>query len=302
MFFNSKKKQEERLREEKKKQAEDRKRQKLIIHEIAEYLIRSQINSEDLKNACDTIQTYNHEVNSLKRKIKTIANQKNEGSISAGTDSLLLLAADIVSDKIKDAKKKSQINELETQLIDFENNNKQKLQKAQNFLKSFPKETFEYCNTRWEDILKEIEAIKTSLNEEKLEKQKKLEAQLLEARQQELNAKMKNNEIQKQEDEKNQKINNVISAIRNLQDNIPIIQNHVSEQQKMNFIMLQTVEEFLDKIEDLKDYIPSEYINNIERCQIKLNSVFDRCENKDDIQTDVQIIKDSFEKILNNGF
>ena len=76
MFFNSKKKQEERLREEKKKQAEDRKRQKLIIHEIAEYLIRSQINSEDLKNACDTIQTYNHEVNSLKRKIKTIANQK----------------------------------------------------------------------------------------------------------------------------------------------------------------------------------------------------------------------------------
>ena len=302
MFFNSKKKQEERLREEKKKQAEDRKRQKLIIHEIAEYLIRSQINSEDLKNACDTIQTYNHEVNSLKRKIKTIANQKNEGSISAGTDSLLLLAADIVSDKIKDAKKKSQINELETQLIDFENNNKQKLQKAQNFLKSFPKETFEYCNTRWEDILKEIEAIKTSLNEEKLEKQKKLEAQLLEARQQELNAKMKNNEIQKQEDEKNQKINNVISAIRNLQDNIPIIQNHVSEQQKMNFIMLQTVEDFLDKIEDLKDYIPSEYINNIERCQIKLNSVFDRCENKDDIQTDVQIIKDSFEKILNNGF
>ena len=204
--------------------------------------------------------------------------------------------------KNKDAKKKSQINELETQLIDFENNNKQKLQKAQNFLKSFPKETFEYCNTRWEDILKEIEAIKTSLNEEKLEKQKKLEAQLLEARQQELNAKMKNNEIQKQEDEKNQKINNVISAIRNLQDNIPIIQNHVSEQQKMNFIMLQTVEEFLDKIEDLKDYIPSEYINNIERCQIKLNSVFDRCENKDDIQTDVQIIKDSFEKILNNGF
>lgn len=299
MFFNSKKKQEERLREEKRKQAAAKKKQKSIIHDIAEHLIKSQINTEELKNACETIQAYNHEVNSLKRKIKTIENQENRSSISAGTNSLLLLAADLVSDKIKDSKKKSQINELEIQLIEFEKNNKQKYQKAQNFLASFPEGTFNYCNDRWEDILKEIEAIKTNIDEEKKENERKIQAQLLEARQQELNTKMKNNEIQMQENENNQKINNVISAIKNLQDNVSRIQEYVTEQKTINFILLQTVEDFLEKIEDLHCFIPAEYINKIERCQKKLDDIFEKCENKNDIQVNVQIIKEIFEKILN---
>ena len=55
----------------------------------------------------------------------------------------------------------------------------------------------------------------------------------------------------------------------------------------------------LDASEDLHAYIPENDINYIERCQKKLLPLFDRCENKDEIQSDIEIIIESFSKILN---
>lgn len=44
--------------------------------------------------------------------------------------------------------------------------------------------------------------------------------------------------------------------------------------------------------------IPRDDMNNIERCQRKLFALFNRCENKDDIQIDIELISESLNKIL----
>ena len=55
---------------------------------------------------------------------------------------------------------------------------------------------------------------------------------------------------------------------------------------------------FLDGLEDKMNFIPRGDMNNIERCQRKLLALFNRSENKEDIQIDIELISESLNKIL----
>jgi len=83
-----------------------------------------------------------------------------------------------------------------------------------------------------------------------------------------------------------------------LDDYLPILQEHVRKKQVLDFQMLKFVEDKLDAIEDDKAFINSNDINNIERIQKKLTSVFDKFKNDESVQTDIGLIVDSFSKIL----
>lgn len=68
----------------------------------------------------------------------------------------------------------------------------------------------------------------------------------------------------------------------------------------IDFKYLAQVEKYLDIIEDLKDYIDNSDINNIERCKVKMLSLFDLCQNNEYLRADITLINSAFTNILEN--
>ncbi len=92
--------------------------------------------------------------------------------------------------------------------------------------------------------------------------------------------------------------NSTEAELEALENIIPAIQTMVAETKKIDFQTLKEIEDLLDGLEDKMNLIPRGDMNNIQRCQRKLSALFERCENKDDIQIDVELITESFNKIL----
>ena len=88
------------------------------------------------------------------------------------------------------------------------------------------------------------------------------------------------------------------NELKALENYIPKVQTIVSESKSIDFQTLKEIEDLLDGLEDKMNFIPRGDMNNIERCQRKLLALFNRCENKDDIQIDIELISESLNKIL----
>ena len=131
----------------------------------------------------------------------------------------------------------------------------------------------------------------------------RLENQRLQEEQKRIRQEMEDR-IRKERDEKNRlleertKKDKVSKAIRELDDYLPIMQEHVRAKRTLDFQMLKFVEDKLDVIEVDKAFINPNDINNIERMQKKLTSIFDKFKNDETVQTDVNLIVESFSKIL----
>ena len=94
--------------------------------------------------------------------------------------------------------------------------------------------------------------------------------------------------IQKESEARNRRIeeqvkrDKVSKSIRELDDYLPILQEHVRGKQTL----------------DNKAFINPSDLNNIERIQKKLSGVFDKFKNDEAVQTDIDLIVESFSKIL----
>lgn len=87
-------------------------------------------------------------------------------------------------------------------------------------------------------------------------------------------------------------------ALTRLENFIPTVQTMVSESHKIDFNTLKQIQDYLDVLEDNADYIDEDNFNNIERCKRKLEALFKRCENFEEIQVDADLILESFDHIL----
>lgn len=87
-------------------------------------------------------------------------------------------------------------------------------------------------------------------------------------------------------------------ALTRLENFIPTVQTMVSESHKIDFNTLKQIQDYLDVLEDNADCIDEDNFNNIERCKRKLEALFKRCENFEEIQVDADLILESFDHIL----
>lgn len=203
------------------------------------------------------------------------------------------------ADRLRNAEE--DVSKKRKEISKYKIKNKTNLENVQKLLKSIGDEDGSFYKDFQEDIKN---AVNTILDEKQKEEQEKKEKENLYI--EETNRKAKENlrneaKIRDKNLAEQQKKESVCYAINELKSFIPVLQNHISENKKIDFRNLSILEKHLDTIEDLKNYIPEDYINDIERCQIKLNAAFNSCENKDDLQikTSIQLILEIFEKILN---
>ena len=187
------------------------------------------------------------------------------------------------------------IEERRTCMDKYEIENKNTYQNCMKIL-DYVGRTF-YVENKAEIAMKVKRLIQDASEKERLENQR------LQEEQKRIRHEMEDR-IRKERDEKNRLLeertrkDKVSKAIRELDDYLPILQEHVRKKQVLDFQMLKFVEDKLDAIEDDKAFINSNDINNIERIQKKLTSVFDKFKNDESVQTDIGLIVDSFSKIL----
>ena len=131
----------------------------------------------------------------------------------------------------------------------------------------------------------------------------RIENQRLQEKQEQDKRKMIEN-IQKESDARNRRIeeqvkrDKVSKAIRELDDYMPVLQEHARDKQTLDFQVLKFVEDKLSLIENSKDFINPNDLNNVERIRKKLASVFNKFKNDESVQTNINLIEESLDEIL----
>ena len=172
-------------------------------------------------------------------------------------------------------------------------------------ISAFPKQTSEFCEKYGAEIINCInELINKAKKEEeelKLQEQKKEQERIKrqeQAKMEEFKAVDDNRKIANELSKKIQNEEDCSKKIKELGNFTALFQKSVFEKKRIDFGHLNVLEEILDKIEDLRTFIPESDINNIERSQKKILASFENAENINDVQVNIDIIKESFEKIL----
>lgn len=289
--------EEERKRKEKEADKERKRNEK--IYEIANYLFTNNLNFLDVQNAYQIVNEYEKTVSSLKKEIHHAENTMSESILDVND---LFEIPDLIGKKNR---AKKSFNMKSDQLENFEEKNKSLYLQKKSLISAFPKQTSEFCEKYGAEIINCInELINKAKKEEeelKLQEQKKEQERIKrqeQAKMEEFKAVDDNRKIANELSKKIQNEEDCSKKIKELGNFTALFQKSVFEKKRIDFGHLNVLEEILDKIEDLRTFIPESDINNIERSQKKILASFENAENINDVQVNIDIIKESFEKIL----
>ncbi len=301
--FVSKKELERQKRELKRKERENSQIQAEKITEIANYFIMNNINMSDVVNASQFIHEYESNIRKF-NKAKRDAHETYRYSRDISILDFVFDGATQLSNKVKESK-------IENEKNDYIEANKEKFQKCKTFINLLPKETDVYCLKYASEIIDEINLVQQKEEEnkkeqERLEIEKKNEEERLkiekkeQAQKEEIKAVENNRKVENEISEKKQNEQICSRSIKEIEGLTLVFQKYISENKKISFEHLNMLEGHLDKIVCLKTYISKLDMTTLSRCQKKLLAILATCENKAEIQTDIDIITESFNKILGN--
>jgi len=190
--------------------------------------------------------------------------------------------------------------ELENSKIEqsnYEINNRDKYQYYSTILESIDKDFFDINKERIEASVEKLNH--DAIEQERLENQKKKEEEeFVKLQRIEEVKKEREEKIRQQENEERKAT--IAKTIQDLDEFMPILQSNVKEKQTLSFQLLQFIEQKLDVIEDGKSLINQNDFNNIERIEKKLNNVFNDFRQDKDFIPNINLIEDSFHKILSS--
>ncbi len=255
------------------------------VNRIAQYIFKELGNMEKVDDAIFFVSEYERAVKYFENEISS-EQEKHTEELKKNWFFRRKKKLDEYSKKIEERR---------TSMDKYEIENKNTYQNCMKIL-DYVGRTF-YVENKAEIAMKVKRLIQDASEKERLENQR------LQEEQKRIRHEMEDR-IRKERDEKNRLLeertrkDKVSKAIRELDDYLPILQEHVRKKQVLDFQMLKFVEDKFDAIEDDKAFINSNDINNIERIQKKLTSVFDKFKNDESVQTDIGLIVDSFSKIL----
>lgn len=301
--FVSKKELEKQKREVKRQKRENTKIKAEKIKEIAYYFIRNNISISDVLNTSQFMQEYECNIRKFD-KAKKDAHETYHYSTNTSILDFVFDGATQLSNKVKESK-------IENEKNSFIEENKEKFQKCTTFIDLLPKETDIYCSKYASEIIDEIHLLQQKEEEnkkeqERLEIEKKNEEERLkieqkeQAQKEEIKAVENNRKVENELSEKKQKEQTCSKSIKEIEGLTLVFQKFISENKKIFFEHLNMLEDHLDKIVYLRAYISELDMTTLLRCQKKLLAILATCENKAEIQTDIDIITESFNKILGN--
>ena len=286
------KKQEEKIAKEAKRKAEEDRKRDEKIQEIANYFYINQLTFLDVQNAYQIIQEYDETISTLNKEIHKSEKIMSESILE--TDGLF----DIPEMIGKKSRAKKSYYTQKDKLENFENQKKA-------FVSALPKGTEEFCEKYGSEIINCINVLINKAKKEqevlKVQEQQKEQARIEKIEQNKINqikAVEENRKNENEISEKKQKETECSRKIHELESFTFNFQKSVIENKIINLGHLNVLEGILDKIEDLKIFIPESDINNIERSKKKILATFENAENKNDVQVNIDIIKDSFNTIL----
>lgn len=281
--------EEARLKSEEEKRLEKERLEK--VHEIAAYFIEHNETPEVITVSKDIVDEYEKKRKNLDKEInKAEQNWEEEASQS----SFLNFGHKARVEEKADLYKKSKSDKAR-----FERNNQNSYLEAKNYLEALPKGYTSFYLKYKPEILQEYEKLTKNILAEQEKKNAEIARIKQEQYMQEKQSVEEKRKLTKQKEEEQNKINNVIRAISDWEEYLVVLRKQVQKNKSLNFVLLKECENYLDKIEDLKDYIPSDSINNIERSQRYLEGIIALCGNKDELSIEIQEFKISFAKILN---
>lgn len=301
--FVSKKELEKQKREVKRQERENTKIKAEKIEEIANYFIINNISISDVVSASQFIQEYESNIRRFER-----AKRNTHETYRYSTDTSIL---DFVFDGATQLSNKAKESKIEKEKNDYIEANKEKFQKCTTFIDLLPKEADIYCSKYASEIVDEIHLIQQKEEENKkeqkrLEIEKKNEEERLkieqkeQAQKEEIKAVENNRKFENELSEKKQNEQTCSKSIKEIEGLTLVFQKYISENKKISFEHLNMLEGHLDKIVCLKTYISELDMTTLSRCKKKLFAAFEICENKDEVQTDIDIILESLIKIIGN--
>lgn len=290
----------ERLKiEEEKKQKEKIAKRNEKIQEIANYFFINQLTFLDVQNAYQIIQEYDKTITTLDNEIHKAEKIMTESILDAND------FFDIPEMIGKKSKAKKSYYAQRDKLENFENQNKSIYLQKKAFVSALPKGTEEFCEKYGSEIINCINDLinkaKKEQEAQKVQEQQKEQARIEKIEQNKIDqikAVEENRKNENEISEKKQKETECSRKIHELESFTFNFQKSVIENKIINLGHLNVLEGILDKIEDLKIFIPESDINNIERSKKKILASFENAENKNDVQVNIDIIKDSFNTIL----
>ena len=255
------------------------------VNKIAQYIFKELGNVEKVDDAIFYLSEYEKTVKCFEKEIRSEQKKRTE---ELNKNWLFRRKK-----KLNEYSKKIEVNQISKDEYEIENKNT--YQNCTKILDCVGKDFYE--KNKAKIAIKVERLIKNASEKERVENQR------LQEKQEQDKRKMIEN-IQKESEARNRRIeeqvkrDKVSKSIRELDDYLPILQEHVRGKQTLDFQMLKFVEDELDVIEDNKAFINPSDLNNIERIQKKLSGVFDKFKNDEAVQTDIDLIVESFSKIL----
>ena len=276
-----------------RKKEENERKHKEKIRDIATYLFDNKINFIDVQNAYQIIKDYEKKVSSLNRKIRNADDIRSESILTSSTNPLQKL--------IENSKANKSFNLLTEELEKYETQNKMVYLQAKSFVTALPKDTQKFCKEYGSEIINYInELISKEKKKEEQDKQAKIE-QVKKNRSIDFEKIANENKIKEQNDSIKLKQDKIDRTLRDLGSLIASLQQSLSANKKNpSFNVLETIENYLDLLVELSDYIPENYYKKIDSCQKKLAYVFEHCENKEEMIINLNIITERFKEILEN--
>ncbi len=255
------------------------------VNRVAQYIFKELGNVEKVDDAIFFLSEYEKAVKCFEKEIRS---EKKKHTEELNKNWLFRRKK-----KLDEYSKKIEVNR--TSKDNYEIENKNTYQNCIKILDCIGKDFYE--KNKAKIAMKVERLIRNASEKERIENQR-----LREKQEQDKREMIEN--IQKESDARNRRIeeqvkrDKVSKAIRELGDYLPILQEHVRDKQTLDFQMLKFVEDQLDAVEDNKAFINPSDLNNIERIRKKLIGVFGKFKNDESVQTDINLIEESFSKIL----
>lgn len=255
------------------------------VNRIAQYIFKELGNMEKVDDAIFFVSEYERAVKCFENEISS-EQEKHTEELKKNWFFRRKKKLDEYSKKIEEHR---------TSMDKYEIENKNTYQNCMKIL-DYVGKTF-YVENKAEIAMKVKRLIQDASEQERLENQRLQEEQEQDKR------KMIEN-IQKESDARNRRIeeqvkrDKVSKAIRELDNYMPVLQEHVRDKQTLDFQVLKFVEDKLVLIENSKDFINPNDLNNVERIRKKLASVFNKFKNDESVQMNINLIEESLDEIL----
>lgn len=288
-IHNNKVAEEIRLHLEEEERLEKERLEK--VHEIAAYFIEHNDNPEVIAVNKDIVSEYEKKRKYLEKEINKA---EKDWESEASESSFLNFGHKARVEEKADLYKKTKSDKAR-----FERNNQDSYLEAKRYLDSLPNGFVSFYLKYKPEILQEYELLTKNVLEEQEKRNAEIAKIKQEQYQQEMQSVEEKRKLTNKKAEEQKKIDTVIRAISDWEDYLVVLRKLVQKNKKISFELLKECQNYLDKIEDLKDYIPNDSINNVERSQRYLEGIIAICDNKEELTIEIQEFKISFTKILN---